>query len=108
MGEEKGVGHGMGRGSNQISKDSFVRPPGGVGRVWWEENICESTAFYVSMRHGIRHTEKAGAGGLRLQILVGARNRLTNNDKQIENDIHGTPYPFRKARFHTESASSAV
>jgi hypothetical protein len=32
--------------------------------------------------------------------LINARNRLTNNDKQIENDIHGTPYPFRKARFH--------
>jgi hypothetical protein len=32
--------------------------------------------------------------------LINARNRLTNNDKQIENDMHGTPHPFRKARFH--------
>jgi hypothetical protein len=32
--------------------------------------------------------------------LTNARNRLTNNDEQIENDMHGTPCPFRKARFH--------
>jgi hypothetical protein len=32
--------------------------------------------------------------------LMNARNRLTNNDKRIENDTHGTPHPFRKARFH--------
>jgi hypothetical protein len=32
--------------------------------------------------------------------LTNARNRLTNNDKEIENDIHGTPYPFTKAKFH--------
>jgi hypothetical protein len=32
--------------------------------------------------------------------LINARNRLTNNDKQIENDIHGAPYPFTQARFH--------
>jgi hypothetical protein len=32
--------------------------------------------------------------------LINARNRLTNNDKQIDNDIHGTPYPFPQTRFH--------
>jgi hypothetical protein len=32
--------------------------------------------------------------------LINARNRLRNKDKQIENDTYGTPYPFRKARFH--------
>jgi hypothetical protein len=32
--------------------------------------------------------------------LMNARNRLTNNDEQIENDMHGTPHPFKKARFH--------
>jgi hypothetical protein len=33
-------------------------------------------------------------------FLTNAKNRLTNNDKRIENDTHRTPCPFRKARFH--------
>ena len=33
--------------------------------------------------------------------VTNARNRLTNNDKQIENDIHGIPYPFTNARFYS-------
>ena len=37
--------------------------------------------------------------------LVNARNRLTNNDKQIDNDIHGTPYPFSQIRFHGSQRS---
>jgi hypothetical protein len=32
--------------------------------------------------------------------LTNARNRLTNNDKQIENDACGTRHPFKKAKFH--------
>jgi hypothetical protein len=34
------------------------------------------------------------------KLLTNARNRLTNNGKEIDNDIHGTPYPFTKAKFH--------
>ena len=29
-----------------------------------------------------------------------ARNRLTNSSKEIDDDIHGAPYPFTKAKFH--------
>ena len=31
--------------------------------------------------------------------LANARNKLTNNDKEIDNGIHGTPKPFTKAKF---------
>ena len=32
--------------------------------------------------------------------LTNARNKLTKNNKEIDNDIHGTPYPFVTANFH--------
>ena len=32
--------------------------------------------------------------------LTNARSRLTNNSKEIDNDIHGAPYHFMKAKFH--------
>ena len=54
----------------------------------WYYNYGEEKEYYLSIAIA-KH-------------LNNARNRLTNNDKDIveDNDIHGIPYPFTKAKFH--------
>ena len=49
--------------------------------IWFQQNTSLNSISIAIAKH-----------------LTNIRNRLTN--KEIDNDIHGTPYPFTKAKFH--------